>query len=87
MPRPGPGKSKEKGAARKAVPSPDDEMQAEATRAAALAVSEWLQASILKPNNDRMVRTAALTGWLGGLGHGHLPGAGVTAYLAGPRES
>ena len=30
---------------------------------------------------------AALTGWLGGLGHGHLPGVEVTAYMAEPRES
>ncbi len=67
-------KAKGKGAAQ-AVPSLEDGLQAEATRAAALAVGEWLQESVLKHNNDRMIRTltiaqleglvtAGISGWL-----------------------
>ncbi len=75
MPRPGRrSKTKGKGAA-PAVPSLEDDLQAEATRAAALTAGNWLQDAVLKPNNDRMVRTltiaqleglatAAISGWL-----------------------
>ena len=75
MPRPGRrSKAKGKGAA-PAVPSLEDGLQAEATRAAALAAGNWLQEAVLKHNNDRMVRTltieqleglvtAGISGWL-----------------------
>jgi hypothetical protein len=67
-------KAKGKGAAQ-AVPSLEDDLQAEATRAAARAAGHWLQEAVLKHNNDRMVRTltieqleglatAAISGWL-----------------------
>ncbi len=75
MPRPG-RKSKGTGSG-KAAPTLtlNDELQAEATRAAALAVGGWLQESILEHNNDRMIRTlriedlenvacAAICGWV-----------------------
>ncbi len=73
MPRPG-RRSKGKGSG-SAAPSPHDEMQAEATRAAAVAAGNWLQEAILEHNNDRMIRTlriedleniacAAICGWL-----------------------
>ncbi len=53
----------------------DDQLQAEATRAAAVAAGNWLQESILEHNNDRMIRTlriedleniacAAICGWV-----------------------
>ncbi len=72
--RPGPSKAKGKGAAQ-AVPSLEDGLQAEATRAAALAAGDWLQEAVLKHNNDRTVRTltmaqleglvtAGISGWL-----------------------
>ena len=61
--------------AAKAAPSLEDDLQAEATRAAALVAGEWLQESVLKHNNDRMIRTltieqleglvtAGISGWL-----------------------
>ena len=67
-------KATSKGAA-PAAPSLEDNLQAEATRAAALAAGEWLQESVLKNNNDRMIRTltiaqleglvtAGISGWL-----------------------
>ncbi len=67
-------KAKGKGAAQ-AVPSLEDDLQAEATRAAALMAGEWLQKEILAHNSDRMVRTltlpqleslvtAGISGWL-----------------------
>ena len=67
-------KAKGKGAA-SAAPSPEDGLQAEATRAAALTAGDWLQEAVLKHNNDRMVRTltieqleglvtAGISGWL-----------------------
>ncbi len=67
-------KAKAKGAAQ-AVPSLEDHLQAEATRAAALAAGAWLQEAVLKHNNDRTVRTltmaqleglvtAGISGWL-----------------------
>ncbi len=75
MPRPG-RKSKGKGSG-KAAPTLtlNDELQAEATRAAAVGIGNWLQASILEHNNDRMIRTlriedlenvacAAICGWV-----------------------
>ncbi len=72
MPRPGRADGKGGGFA---APTSDDEMQAEATRASALAAGNWLQEGILKHNNDRMIRTlriedleglasAAICGWL-----------------------
>ena len=72
MPRPGRADGKGGGSA---APTSDDEMQAEAKRAAALAAGNWLQEAILKHNNDRMIRTlriedlerlacAAICGWL-----------------------
>ncbi len=72
--QPGPSKAKGKGAAQ-AVPSLEDGLQAEATRAAALAAGDWLQEAVLKHNNDRTVRTltmaqleglvtAGISGWL-----------------------
>ena len=75
MPRPGRrSKATGKGAA-PAVPSLEDDLQAGATRAAALAAGGWLQDAVLKHNNDRMVRTltiaqleglvtAGISGWL-----------------------
>jgi hypothetical protein len=74
MPRPGRNKATRKGAA-PAVPSLEDKLQAEATRAAALTAGNWLQEAVLKNNNDRMIRTltieqleglatAAISGWL-----------------------
>jgi hypothetical protein len=50
-------------------------LQAEATRGAALAVGDWLQESVLKHNNNRLIRTltmaqleglvtAGISGWL-----------------------
>ncbi len=72
--RPGPSKAKGKGAAQ-AAPSPEDGLQAEATRAAALMAGDWLQETILAGNADRMIRTltieqleglvtAGISGWL-----------------------
>ncbi len=75
MPRPG-RKSKGKGSGRAAPTlTLNDELQAEATRAAAVAIGNWLQASILEHNNDRIIRTlriedleniacAAICGWV-----------------------
>ncbi len=75
MPRPG-RKSKGKGSGKTAPAlTLNDELQAEATRAAAVAIGNWLQASILEHNNDRMIRTlriedlenvacAAICGWV-----------------------
>ncbi len=75
MPRPGRrSKATRKGAA-PAVPSLEDDLQAEATRAAARAAGHWLQEAVLKHNNDRLVRTltiaqleglvaAGISGWL-----------------------
>ena len=75
MPRPG-RKSKGKGSGKTAPTlTLSDELQAEATRAAAEAIGNWLQASILEHNNDRMIRTlriedleniacAAICGWV-----------------------
>ncbi len=67
-------KAKGKGTAF-AVPSPEDDLQAEATRAAARAAGGWLKDAVLKHNNDRMIRTltieqleglvtAGISGWL-----------------------
>ena len=72
MPRPGSNKEKGGGSA---GPNPDDQLQAEATQAAALVAGDWLQEAILKHNNDRMIRTltieqleglvtAGISGWL-----------------------
>ncbi len=72
--RPGRAKAKGKGAAQ-AAPNPEDDLQAEATRAAALTAGDWLQEAVLKHNNDRMIRTltidqleglvaAGISGWL-----------------------
>ena len=72
--RPGRNSSKGKGAAQ-AAPNPEDELQAEATRAAALTAGNWLQETILTGNADRMIRTltlpqleglvtAGISGWL-----------------------
>ncbi len=72
--RPGGAKAKGKGAAQ-AAPNPEDELQAEATRAAALTAGNWLQETILTGNADRMIRTltieqleglvtAGISGWL-----------------------
>ncbi len=75
MPRPG-RKSKGKGSGKTAPTlTLNDQLQAEATRAAAMAVGNWLQGSILEHHNDRMVRTlriedlenvacAAICGWV-----------------------
>ncbi len=75
MPRPG-RKSKGKGSGNTAPAlTLNDELQAEATRAAAVAVGNWLQEGILKHNNDRMIRIlriedleniacAAICGWV-----------------------
>ncbi len=74
MPRPGRAKRNGRGGG-KTAPNPHDKLQAEATRVAALAIGDWLQESILKHNNDRMIRTfriedlenlacAAICGWL-----------------------
>ena len=67
-------KATSKGAA-PAVPSLEDDLQAEATRAAALTAGDWLQETILAHNNERMIRTltieqleslvtAGISGWL-----------------------
>ncbi len=56
MPRPG-RKSKGKGSGNTAPLSLNDELQAEATHAAAVAIGNWLEESILGHNNDRMIRT------------------------------
>ena len=67
-------KATSKGAA-PAVPSLEDDLQAEATRAAALAAGDWLQESVLKHNNNRLISTltmaqleglvaAGISGWL-----------------------
>ena len=74
MPRSGRAKAKEKRAA-KAAPNPEDDLQAEATRAAALTAGDWLQETILSHNANRMIRTltidqleglvaAGISGWL-----------------------
>ncbi len=75
MPRPG-RKSKGKGSGLAAPTlTLNDQLQAEATRAAAGAIGNWLQKSILEDNNDRMIRTlriedleniacAAICGWV-----------------------
>ncbi len=75
MPRPG-CKSKGKGSGNTAPTlTLNDELQAEATHAAAVAIGNWLEESILGHNNDRMIRTlriedlenvacAAICGWL-----------------------
>ncbi len=75
MPRPG-RKSKGKGSGLAAPTlTLNDQLQAEATRAAAGAIGNWLQEAILKHNNDRMIRIlriedleniacAAIGGWL-----------------------
>ncbi len=67
-------KATSKGAA-KAAPSLEDDLQAEATRAAAICAGNWLQETILAHNNERLIRTltieqleglatAAISGWL-----------------------
>ncbi len=72
--QPGPDRAKGKGAAQ-AAPNPEDNLQAEATRAAALTAGQWLQEEILAHNADRMIRTltieqleglvtAGISGWL-----------------------
>ena len=72
--RPGRNKATSKGAA-KTASSLEDNLQAEATRAAALTAGNWLQKAVLKHNNDRMIRTltieqleglvtAGISGWL-----------------------
>ncbi len=75
MPRPG-RKSKGKGSGNTAPAlTLNDELQAEATHAAAVAIGNWLEESILGHNNDRMIRTlriedlenvacAAICGWV-----------------------
>ncbi len=75
MSRPG-RKSKGKGSGKTAPTlTLDDQLQVEATRAAAVAAGNWLQEAILKHNNDRMIRTlriedlenvacAAICGWV-----------------------
>ncbi len=75
MPRPG-RKSKGKGSGKTAPTlTLNDELQAKATRAAAVAAGNWLEESILEHNNDRMIRTlriedleniacAAICGWV-----------------------
>ncbi len=75
MPRSGRSNASKGNGGGKVAPSSHDEMQAEATRTAALAAGDWLQKSILEHNNDRMIRTlriedlenlacAAICGWL-----------------------
>jgi hypothetical protein len=72
--RPGGAKAKGKGAA-SAVPSPEDDLQAEATRGAALTIAKVFEESYLKHNADRLIRSlriedldriacAAISGWL-----------------------